>query len=117
MRRQTGYVVHRDDNVGTAVTALFRGLVALISDHPLGEIELKEDIPLGHKFALRDIPSGSPIVKYGVCIGTSTADMRRGEHVHLHNMRSNFDERSSNLDVVTAKLMDVEYRLHWGNGK
>ena len=44
------------------------------------------DIPYGHKIAVRDIKKGEPIMKYGESIGAASADIRKGEYVHIHNM-------------------------------
>lgn len=110
---QSGYVVKQEDNVATALGYLKRGSVALTGKGAGGRrIEVSEDIVFGHKFAVRDIPSGSPVIKYGVVIGTATADIRCGMHVHLHNMKSNFDMRSATLDVVTADSTDMEYKVY-----
>lgn len=49
----------------------------------------------GHKYALRDIAAGENIIKYGNPIGHATQDIRRGEHVHSHNMKTNL---SGNLE-------------------
>lgn len=46
------------------------------------------DIPYGHKIAIRDIGKGEAIVKYGETLGAATADIRKGGHVHVHNMDS-----------------------------
>lgn len=48
------------------------------------------DVALGHKLARTDLESGETVIKYGAPIGTVTAPVRRGEHVHSHNMRSNY---------------------------
>ncbi|MDK2760177.1 MAG: altronate dehydratase family protein [Sphingopyxis sp.] len=40
----------------------------------------------GHKVALADIPRGQAVIKYGFPIGTATADISAGEHVHSHNL-------------------------------
>ncbi len=45
---------------------------------------------LGHKLAVRRIVAGEQIFKYGVPIGSATADIAPGEHVHLHNMQSDY---------------------------
>lgn len=45
----------------------------------------------GHKYADCDIKCGEAIIKYGMCIGRSTADIKRGEHVHTHNMKTGLD--------------------------
>ena len=52
------------------------------------------------------------MIKYGARIGTATQDIVPGEHVHLHNMRSDCDERASTLDAETALPEDVVYELY-----
>ena len=49
----------------------------------------------GHKYALRDIKCGENIVKYGNPIGHATCDIKQGEHVHTHNVKTNL---SGNLE-------------------
>ena len=46
----------------------------------------------GHKYALRDIAKGENIVKYGNPIGHAVCDIKRGEHVHTHNMKTNLSD-------------------------
>ena len=43
----------------------------------------------GHKYALRDIKCGEDVIKYGNPIGHATADIKKGEHVHTHNLKTN----------------------------
>ena len=43
----------------------------------------------GHKYALRDIKEGENIIKYGNPIGHATCDIKKGEHVHTHNVKTN----------------------------
>ena len=43
----------------------------------------------GHKYALCDIKTGENIIKYGNPIGHATADIKKGEHIHTHNMKTN----------------------------
>ena len=43
----------------------------------------------GHKYAIRDIAKGENIIKYGNPIGHATEDIKRGEHVHTHNVKTN----------------------------
>lgn len=50
------------------------------------------DIPAGHKFALRDIKAGEYVIKYGEIIGRATSDIKTGEWVHTHNVKSHLDE-------------------------
>lgn len=53
-------------------------------------VAMKKPLGVGHKIALRPIAAGQKIVKYGVAIGSATCDIEPGEHVHLHNMRSDY---------------------------
>lgn len=55
-----------------------------------GEVALSVAVTLGHKVAARDIAKGEKVLKYGVPIGSATADIRTGEHVHVHNMQSDY---------------------------
>lgn len=43
----------------------------------------------GHKIALRDIKCGEDIIKYGYSIGYALADIKSGEHIHTHNIKTN----------------------------
>ena len=51
-----------------------------------------EQIPAGHKYALCDIPKGEYVIKYGEIIGRATQDIKAGEWVHTHNVKSHLDE-------------------------
>ena len=51
----------------------------------------------GHKYALRDIKSGEDIIKYGNPIGHAICDIKQGEHVHTHNVKTNL---SGNLEYT-----------------
>ncbi|MBE6903461.1 MAG: altronate dehydratase [Ruminococcaceae bacterium] len=42
----------------------------------------------GHKLALTDIKKGEKIIKYGYPIGCATQDIKEGEWVHSHNMKT-----------------------------
>jgi (2R)-sulfolactate sulfo-lyase subunit alpha len=45
-------------------------------------------IPIGHKIALTDIKKGATVRKYGQDIGKAVADIAKGEHVHVHNLKT-----------------------------
>ena len=54
-----------------------------------------DKIPSGHKFALKDIKKGDFVYKYGEVIGRATEDIKEGEWVHSHNLKSHLDESFS----------------------
>ena len=53
-------------------------------------VAVPADLPLGHKVARRAIAAGDKIVKYGAPIGSATAAIAAGAHVHVHNVRSDY---------------------------
>lgn len=51
-------------------------------------ITAEDEIPFGHKIALKEIRKGEKVIKYGEPIGQATRDIKKGEHVHVHNIKS-----------------------------
>ncbi len=51
-------------------------------------VKCQAPIPLGHKIALRAIKQGDTITKYGHDIGKAVADIAKGGHVHVHNVKT-----------------------------
>ncbi|WP_291962851.1 UxaA family hydrolase [Chelatococcus sp.] len=92
-----------DDNVVVVRRRIEAGGAVRIGGH---EAVLPKDIPLGHKLASRDIRVGEKIIKYGAPIGSATADIRAGEHVHVHNMKSDYTATHT-LDDARARHGDV----------
>lgn len=52
------------------------------------EVKALDAIPLGHKIALSDIANGDTIIKYENDIGKAIADIAKGGHVHVHNVKT-----------------------------
>lgn len=50
----------------------------------------RSDVALGHKIARRLIRQGTPVIKYGMTIGSTTCEILPGDWVHLHNMKSDY---------------------------
>ena len=71
--------IHADDNVAVALHPLAQG-------EQVAGIVLRSAIAQGHKFALTDIAAQSQVIKYGQPIGRAVADVRAGDHVHVHNL-------------------------------
>lgn len=62
--------------------------------HINDNVEVREN---GHKYALCDIKTGENVIKYGSPIGHAIADIKKGEHVHTHNLKTNL---SGNLEYT-----------------
>ena len=51
---------------------------------------VEKSVALGHKLARRSIAVGEKVVKYGAPIGSATLAIEQGEHVHIHNLKSDY---------------------------
>ena len=79
--------LHADDNVLTVIRTLEPGDELVVEDT---RAPVTARLPLGHKVAARAISAGEKIVKYGAPIGSATQPIAAGEHVHTHNLRSDY---------------------------
>lgn len=52
------------------------------------KFKVLDDIPIGHKVALKDLQPGDTVIKYGVDIGKVVAPIKKGEHLHVHNVKT-----------------------------
>ena len=53
------------------------------------------DLSTGHKFAVRDIKEGENIIKYANPIGHATQNIKKGEMLHSHNLKTNLSDNLS----------------------
>ena len=75
-------VVVEDLKAGTRA----RGVVT--HDDSAFEVDVHDDVPIGHKVALEDLSEGDTAIKYGEDIGKIVAAVKKGEHVHTHNLKT-----------------------------
>jgi len=61
--------------------------------HPADNVVV--NVETGHKSALVDIAEGENVIKYGFPIGHATQPIKKGEHVHTHNLKTNLKEKLS----------------------
>jgi hypothetical protein len=80
-------LLHPDDNILVAR----RDIAAGESVELDGErFTIPQPIELGHKLARRPLAADTRVLKYGAPIGSMKLAVGRGEHVHLHNLRSDY---------------------------
>ena len=73
------------DNVCVALNILPKGeKIVFGSDVTFTNSE----IPAGHKVALKDIKAGEDIIKYGNRIGIAKEDIKAGDWIHTHNIKT-----------------------------
>ena len=82
-------IIDPQDNVAVAIEPIVKGdAVTYVCNGADVTLTALQDITIYHKLATRDIAKGEPIVKYGQHIGIAGADIKAGEHVHVHNVTS-----------------------------
>lgn len=85
------FLTHKaGDHVAVAVKDVGRGAaeVGFLDGSPAETVGVNAEIPLGHKVALRDVAEGDDLIEYGVRTAIASADIARGDYVHVHNVRS-----------------------------
>jgi len=75
--------INEKDNVCTSLEKITAGQEISVDDIHMTALT---DVPFGHKIALVDIKKDEKIIKYGAPIGKATVDIKKGSHVHSHNM-------------------------------
>lgn len=81
--------LHPNDNVLVAGRKLAEGEQIVVSGK---KIIINQNIELGFKLAARNISKREKIIKYGISIGSATADILMGEVVHVQNLQSDYSQ-------------------------
>ncbi len=63
-------------------------LCVVTADDSSFRLKSRMDVPIGHKIALTDIKTGDTVWKYGQDIGKAVSDIAKGDHVHVHNLKT-----------------------------
>ena len=90
---QTDLIIHNEkDNVAVVVidkTSKNKEYIGWIMENDKTiKITSINEIPLGHKIALQNLKEGDTILKYGNDIGKVVKSIKKGEHVHVHNVKT-----------------------------
>jgi len=78
-------ILNSADNVAVCVAELKKGEKVILDD-TLSFTALT-DIPFGHKVSLKPIKKDEDVIKYGYSIGKASADIQKGEWLHVHNIK------------------------------
>ena len=89
----TDIIIHDEkDNVGVVVietTKKGQECNAWIMENDKSiKVSSINEVPLGHKIALKDLKEGDTILKYGHDIGKVVKPIKKGDHVHVHNVKT-----------------------------
>ncbi len=90
---ETHFLVHdKDDSVGVAVVETIKAGMEVtgykMDTNEKVQMVALNDIPLGHKIALADLSVGDTIIKYDQDMGKVVAPIKKGEHAHVHNIKT-----------------------------
>ena len=80
-------LLHPDDNILVARRDIAAGEPVEIDGQ---SFLMPAAVELGHKLARRALSAETRVLKYGAPIGSMKSAVARGEHVHLHNLRSDY---------------------------
>lgn len=104
--------IHEKDNVLVAIKEIAKGQTVSLDDK---EIVAMEVIPAGHKMALTEIPAGTGVMKYGSCIGNAIEDLKPGQWVHTHNVKTALgDLLEYSYQPVDTELSPMEEETFMG---
>ena len=89
----TDIIIHDEkDNVGVVVIDKIKQnqdcSCWIMENDKTVKIQPTNEIPLGHKIAMVDLNEGDTILKYGHDIGKVVKTIKKGEHVHVHNVKT-----------------------------
>lgn len=86
------FLIHEKlDTVGVATVPINSGetVQGLFMDNQKQlEVTVSQDIPLGHKIAIQDHEADASVIKYGADIGRVSEPIKKGQHVHIHNLKT-----------------------------
>jgi altronate hydrolase len=78
-------LINKNDNIVIAVEEINAGELIEVKNK---KIKVISDIPVGHKIALKDFNEGEKVVRYGFPIGVAAEEIKQGEWVHTHNLKT-----------------------------
>ena len=71
-------------------------VIVVLKDFKKGDvvdsITLLDDVKMGHKVALHDMEKGHYLIKYGNVIGILSQDVKKGNWIHSHNLKTSLGE-------------------------
>ncbi len=87
------FLVHdKKDSAGVAVVEGIKSGQELtgwvMEDDSTVTVKAINDIPIGHKVTIKALANGDTVWKYGFDIGKAIADIKVGEHLHVHNVKT-----------------------------
>lgn len=89
-------LLHPEDTVLVCIDTIVAGDTLWIDGQP---VSAPQPCTVGHKLARRALAVGDKVLKYGAPIGSMTSSAVPGEHVHAHNMKSDYIRSHTRQDT------------------
>lgn len=108
--------INAADNVAVALRDYTKGETVNVDGV---EVTLEEDIARGHKFTLEALEANAPVIKYGFPIGYTKEAVKKGCHIHVHNLKTglgddlSYEYHPTNVDNRACTLPE-EDRFFYG---
>ncbi|MDP6875866.1 MAG: UxaA family hydrolase [Alphaproteobacteria bacterium] len=96
------------DNIAVLIQSVGKGERLSLDGQ---DVVMPADIGLGHKLALRPLAPGDTVYKYGAPIGSASKAIAVGEHVHNHNLKSDYIANYSEEDPYEADLGGADIKM------
>lgn len=81
--------INDNDNVVVALNTIPAGTaISVEGNDGVKTVTSLEEIPAGHKMAICDIPEGGEVIKYGYRIGNAKENIKEGNWIHTHNVKT-----------------------------
>ena len=74
------------DSVVVCLRPFAKGETMMVDEK---EITVVQDTPMGHKILIKDTAEGTDIIKYGYPIGHAVKNLKAGEWINEHNLKTN----------------------------
>ena len=98
--------IQEQDNVAVALKDIESGQELFVDNDTVKAIDR---IPSGHKIALRNFDRNEAVIKYGHSIGLTTTQIKKGEWVHTHNLKTGLG------DVLEYTYQPLEKSFEYEN--
>lgn len=73
------------DNVAMCITEIKKGDIVVLDQDTT--FQALTDIPFAHKVSLENINENEDVIKYGYSIGKAICDIKKGQWMHVHNIK------------------------------
>lgn len=84
---QKGLQLHPNDNCIVSLADVAAGETLVWAG---GTLTARSAVGIGHKLAIVAIDAGEKVLKYGAVIGSATTAIAPGDHIHTHNLASDY---------------------------